>query len=56
MKHDVFNNFEYVLEQVITWQVQLEFQRRMGTRDECRDLRDCLGERALVMIGRWYTK
>lgn len=37
MKHDAFNNFEYVLEQVIAWQVQLEFptsetQGRMGTR------------------------
>lgn len=61
VKHDVFNNFEYVLEQVIAWQVQLEFptqetQGRMGTSIECSDLRDCLGERALVMTGRWFRK
>ena len=37
MKHVVFNNLEYALEQVIARQVQLEFptqetQGRMGTR------------------------
>ena len=61
MKHDVYNNFEYILEQVIAWQVQLKFptsetQGGMRSRVECSDLRDCLRERTLVMIGRWFTK
>ena len=33
-----------------------EILGRMGTSFGCSDFWDCLGEQALIMIGRWYPK
>ena len=34
----------------------LETLGRMGTSFGCSDFWDCLGGRALVMIGHWYSR
>ena len=42
-----------------SWNFQLQKLKEEWVQEEwveCSELRDCLGERALVMTGRWFRK